>query len=140
MAGILYRTCQTKSNSYSRTWVIVSWGFPNHTAGWILDKGAWLQNMTKQGIIVNKIDDTTTLAVHPALSISFIDNNVKNSMIITQIGKMVLGFVYLADINDYSTNEDEANTMLSTFHINSWTPTDQDSRRIDNGLSEWGLK
>jgi hypothetical protein len=45
--------------------VIVNWGSP--APSWILDKSAWISNMTKQGIIVNRIDNRTTIANHTGL-------------------------------------------------------------------------
>jgi hypothetical protein len=95
--------------------VIVNWGYP--TPSWILDKSAWISNMTKQGIIVDRIDNTTTIANNTGLTISFTDNDLKYSIALVKVHNLALALIYVGHINDFSTYEDKANTMLSTLHI-----------------------
>jgi hypothetical protein len=107
--------------------VEVNWGSP--APSWILDKSAWISNMTKQGIIVDRIDNTTTVANNTGLVISFVDNDIKYSVALTKLHNLVLDLVYSAPINDFQTYEDKANTMLSTLQSNGWEPTSwQDSK------------
>jgi hypothetical protein len=58
--------------------VVINWAF--HAPNWILDRNAWLTNMTKQGIVVNRIDNETNISNHTALLISFTDNSAKYSV------------------------------------------------------------
>jgi hypothetical protein len=112
--------------------VIINWGSP--APSWILDKSAWISNMTKQGIIVDRIDNTTTIANNTGLVISFIDNDLKYSVALVKVHNLVLDLVYFAHVDDFPTYEDKANTMLSTLHSNGWEPTFQDSRCPYNTL------
>jgi hypothetical protein len=117
----------------SAAWVVVNWGYP--APNWILDKGAWLSNMTKHGIVVDKIDNTTTIANHTSLTMSFVENSMNNSVTLVKANNTVFDFVYFANINDFPTYEDKANIMLNSFRINSGLPTFQDSRCTDTLLS-----
>lgn len=96
--------------------VFVNWGSP--APSWILDKSAWIQNMTKQGIIVDRIDNTTTVANNTGLVISFVDNDFKYSVALAKINNLVLDLVYFAPTNNFPMYEDKANTMLSTLQRN----------------------
>jgi hypothetical protein len=78
--------------------------------------------MVKLGIIVNKIDDNVNVAKHTGLIMSFVNNNVK-----AKANNTFFDFVYYASVNDFPTNEDNANTILISFHFNSATPTFLDS-------------
>jgi hypothetical protein len=84
-----------------------------------MDKSAWISNMTKQGIIVDRIDNRTTVANNTGLVMSFIDNDLKYSVALTKIHNMVLDLVYFAHVKDFPTYEDKANTMLSTLQNNA---------------------
>jgi hypothetical protein len=112
--------------------VIVNWGYP--APSWILDKSAWISNMTKQGVIVDRIDNTTTIANNTGLVISFIDNDIKYSVALAKIHNLVLDLVYFAPINDFPTYEDKANTMLSTLQSNGWEPTSWQDSGCSNSL------
>jgi hypothetical protein len=109
---------------YSST-VVVNWGSP--APNWILDKSAWIMNMTKQGIIVDKIDNNTQIANHTGLVVSFVDNSEKFSIALTRVNNTVFDFIYQSDIDDFPIYEDNANIMLNSFQINSITPTFLDS-------------
>lgn len=112
--------------------VVINWGYP--APSWILDKNAWISNMTKQGIIVDRIDNTTTIANNTGLAISFVDNSIKYSVALIKTHNLVLDFVYFARLNDFPTYEDKANTMLRTLHSNGWEHLWQDSRCPYNTL------
>lgn len=106
--------------------VTINWGSP--APSWILDKSAWISNMTKQGIIVDKIDNTTTIANNTGLLISFIDNDMKYSVALIKIHNLVLDLVYFTHTPYFPTYEDEANTMLKNLRVFGGEPSWQDSR------------
>jgi len=83
--------------------------------------------MTKQGIIVDRIDNTTTIANHTGLVRSFVDNSIKYSVAQVKVNDIVVDFVYSAEINDFPTYEDKANTMSDSFQ-----PTWQDSKCVNS--------
>lgn len=121
--------------------VMVNWGYP--APSWILDKSAWISNMTKQGIIVDRIENGSTIANNTGLIISFTDDNTKYSIALVKTHNLVLDFVYFAPINDFPIYEDKANTMLNTLSINGWEePSWIDSQCSYNtlftNLNWWG--
>jgi hypothetical protein len=131
--GFLYFFNMRFSINFPNDWKIIedtpnSVHFMAPAPSWILDKSAWISNMTKQGIIVDRIDNTATIANNTGLVVSFIDNDMKYSAALAKVHNLVLDLVYFAQINDFPTYEDKANTMLSTLHSNGWEPTFQDSR------------
>lgn len=105
--------------------VIISWDA--HIQPWILDKSAWIQNMTKQGIIIDKIDNTTTIANHTALQISFTDSDFRYSVVVIKTNDLALSFVYFTHTNDFPLYEDKANAMLGYLHLNKGRYAFQDS-------------
>jgi hypothetical protein len=115
--------------------VVVNWGYP--PPSWILDKNAWLENMTKQGIIVNRIDNETTIANNTGLLISFTNNNMKYSVALAKVNDTVFDFVYFTRVNDFPTYLDKANTMLDSFHINSAVRTFQDYKNGNTLFRNW---
>jgi hypothetical protein len=114
--------------------VVVNWGSP--APSWILDKSAWIGNLTKQGIIVDKIDNATTIANHTGLAVSFIDNDIKYSVALARANNTVFDLVYFAQINDFPLYEGKANAMSDSLRSSGWgwEPTWQDSKCAYNTL------
>jgi hypothetical protein len=104
--------------------ITIAWDSP--ASSWLLDKGPWLTNLTRSGIIVTKIDNTTTVANHTALMISFTNNDKKYSVVLLKVDNMLFNFVYYAKIDDFPTHEDEANNMLNSWQIINPYPSFQD--------------
>jgi hypothetical protein len=95
--------------------VIISWD--TRIPPWILDNSACIQNMTKQGIIIDKIDNTTTIANHTALQLSFTDSDTRYSVVVIKTDNLAFSFVYSAYTNDFPLYEDKANAMLSYLRV-----------------------
>jgi hypothetical protein len=113
--------------------VIISWD-THIPPPWILDKSAWIQNMTKQGIIIDKIDNTTTIANHTALQLSFTDGDTRYSVVVIKTDNSALSFIYSAYTNDFPLYEDKANAMLSYLRVSEAGSSFLDSHRTYSTL------